>query len=199
MREFVLLSHTAPLDGSFGLDDLAGGAGRLDVLCRNLTAAFLLSHGIREDVTAWLVVRDELTVECRGDELRNLRPDERSTAALLRGALEVAADRAVSRRPVEASPGIYVRRQGLGATLAEIADRGTLVRLDPAGELLTVDRVPADPTFVLSDHRPFTADERAAIDHAGAVRRGLGPARLHGHHAIAVAHNLCDRAAADHP
>lgn len=194
MRAFVLLGHTQPLDPGFPLDDLPGGAGRLDVLCRNLTAALLLSHDIRRDVTVWMVVRDALTIEVRGDEVRHLRPDERSTAALIRRALETAADRAVSARPVESTPGVYVRRQGLAGTLEALAADHALVDLHPDGEPLTPEAAPTDPAFVLSDHRPPTDEERSLLAANGAVRRSIGPRVVHGDQAIAVAHNVMDRA-----
>lgn len=194
MRAFVLIGHTQPLDGAFGLDDLAGGAGRLDVLCRNLTNALLLSHGIREAVTVWVVIQDAVTIEVRGREVRHLRPDERSTAALLRSALETAADRAVSTRPVESTPGIYARRQGLDTTLETVAADHELVVLDPAGEAFTTASAPRNPAFVLSDHQPFSQRDRATLADHDPVHHSLGPQRLHGHQAIAVAHNVIDRA-----
>jgi tRNA (pseudouridine54-N1)-methyltransferase len=49
MRQFVVVGHDAPTTDDFSLDDLPG-AGRLDVLCRCITAALLLSHGIRDGV-----------------------------------------------------------------------------------------------------------------------------------------------------
>lgn len=193
MRTFVAIAHTAPTEPGFSLDDLAGGAGRLDVICRYITAAFLLSHGIREEVTMWVVIQDDITIELRGDELRHLNPDERSTGALLRRALETAADRAVSHRPVESTPGIFVRRQGIERTLATVVKDRPLVHLDEAGEALTVDTIPDRPVFVLSDHQDLSDEEVALIESFNARRHSLGPRAIHGNHAIAVAHNLCDR------
>lgn len=197
MRAFVLVGHTQPLEGDFSLDDLPGGAGRLDVICRNLTASLLLSHDIRTDVTVWVVLRDELTIEVRGDEVRHLRPDERSTAALLRSALETAADRAVSPRPVEATPGVYVRRQGLARTVDDLVDDHTLVRLAADGDELSLTALTEPIAFVLSDHQPLTDDEVAQLDARGARALSLGPRRMHGDQAIAVAHNALDRATAE--
>lgn len=194
MRAFVLLGHTQPLEPGFSLDDLPGSAGRLDVLCRNLTAALLLSHGIRESVTVWIVIQDELTIEVRGDEVRHLRPDERSTGGLLRDALETAADRVVSSRPVESRPGVYVRRQGLAGTLEELSDAFELVMLHPDGDRLGADDAPPQPAFVLSDHRPYTDEEVSLLLEYGAQKRSLGPAVIHGDQAIAVAHNVMDLA-----
>lgn len=189
MRQFVVLGHEAPLSPDFSLDDLAGAAGRLDVLCRCVTAALCLSHGIREDVRVWLVLRDEFTVRFEGSEVRNLNPDERSTAALVRGALDTK-DGAIGHMAAESSPGVSIVRFGFEDVLDEVD--GTVIELhedgDPVGE---VDP-PADPVFVLSDHRDFTAGEADLLEARAAARVTLGPERLHANHAIPVAHNWLD-------
>ena len=189
MRQFVVLGHEAPTDPDFSLDDLAGGAGRLDVLCRCVTAALLRSHGVREDARVVLVLRDALTVTVDGATVRNLSPDERAVAGLLRGALE-AGERAVGAQPVEASPGVSVTRGGLEAALDDAP--GTLVWLHEDGAPVT-DLEPAEPvTFVLSDHREFDDDERALLEARADRRVGLGPERLHADQAIVVAHHYLD-------
>ena len=47
MRYFVITGHRAATDGSFKLDDLAGGAGRMDILVRCVNSAFVMSHNLR--------------------------------------------------------------------------------------------------------------------------------------------------------
>jgi len=51
-----------------------GRAGRLDALCRSITAAFVTSHGIREDVRVHLIAQDELTITFDGGTLKRLNP-----------------------------------------------------------------------------------------------------------------------------
>ena len=191
MRRFVVLGHEAPLDGGFSLDDLPGGAGRLDVLCRCVTSALLTSHGVREDATVSLVLRDELTVRFEGSEVRRLNPDERSTAARIRDALD-AKDGAIGAMEAEPSPGVSVGRRGFEATLDRLG--GTVVELHEAGDPVVDLDPPADPTFVLSDHREFTERERAVLADRADARVTLGPERLHADQAITVAHNYLDTA-----
>ena len=50
MRYFVITGHRAVSTGDFKLDDIAGGAGRLDILVRCVNSAFFLSHNLRKDV-----------------------------------------------------------------------------------------------------------------------------------------------------
>lgn len=190
MRQFVVLAHEAPADGDFPLDDLPG-AGRLDLLCRCVTASLLTSHDIREDVRTHLVVRDELTVTFDGAALRNLRPDERSTAALLRGALE-NREEAVGHVPAETSPGVSISRRDAAATIERAAADGPLVWLTEGGEPLANTTPLEDPTFVLSDHREFTDDEVALLESAADRRVSAGPRALHADQAIVVVHNHLD-------
>ncbi|APX95247.1 tRNA (pseudouridine(54)-N(1))-methyltransferase TrmY [Natronorubrum daqingense] len=191
MRQFVCIGHEVPTDADFSLDDLAGGAGRLDALCRSITASFVTSHGIREDVRTHLVVQDELTITFDGSELRRLNPDERSTAALVRNALE-HREEAIGALPAEPSPGIEVYRRGFEATLEELADDGTVVQLHEDGESVGDVEALEDPIFVLSDHQNFTDKEVGLLEDVVDRRLRLGPSLLHADQAITVAHHYLD-------
>jgi len=193
MRQFVIIGHDAPTTPEFSLDDLAGAAGRLDVLCRCVTSAFFLSHAIREDVRVHLILADEYTVTFEGSDLRRLNPDERSTAALIRKALE-EREEAIGHIPVETSPGVSLTRRGFEGTLDDVASRGTVVQLHEDGDPVVDVAPPSDPVFVLSDHHDFRDEEAALLaDHAD-ERVSLGPKALHADHSITVAHNYLDTA-----
>jgi len=191
MRQFVVIGHDAPTTAEFSLDDLAGAAGRLDVLCRCVTSAFFLSHAIREDVRVHLVLADEYTVTFDGSSIRRLNPDERSTAALVRKALE-EREEAIGHVPFENSPGVSLTRRGFAATLEDVARDGTVVQLHEAGDPVVDVDPPTDPVFVLSDHHDFGVDETAQIEAHADLRLSLGPKPLHADHAITVAHNYLD-------
>jgi tRNA (pseudouridine54-N1)-methyltransferase len=191
MRQFLIVGHNAPTTPDFSLDDLAGGAGRLDVLCRCVTSAFFRSHSIREAVRVHLVVGDEYTVRFDGREIRRLNPDERSTAALIRGALAERAA-AIGRMPAESSPGVSIRRMGFEATLDDLAVDATVVELHEDGTPAVDADPPSDPVFVLSDHRDFTDREASLLADVADERLRLGPEILHADHAITVAHNYLD-------
>ena len=191
MRQFLVVGHDAPTAPEFSLDDLAGGAGRLDVLCRCVTSAVFLSHSIREAVRVHLVLGDEFTVRFDGATIRRLNPDERSTAALIRTALENRED-AIGHMPAESTPGVTIRRMGLEATLGELATDATVVTLHEDGDPAADVDPPADPLFVLSDHRDFTDQESSLLSTMADERLRLGPQILHADHAITVAHNYLD-------
>ncbi|PSP75019.1 tRNA (pseudouridine(54)-N(1))-methyltransferase TrmY [Halobacteriales archaeon QS_3_64_16] len=196
MRQFLVLAHDGPTDPDFSLEDLPG-AGRLDVLCRCVTSALLLSHGIREDTRVRLVLGNSCSIRFEGSELRRLNPDERSTAALIRGALE-EYEEAIGHVDAESSPGVFVSRRGIVEVLEEMESRGsrenTLVTLHEEATPATDLDPPTDPIFVLSDHRNFTAEESELLAEKGDERVRLSPQKLHANHAITVAHNYLDTA-----
>ncbi|MFB6361875.1 MAG: tRNA (pseudouridine(54)-N(1))-methyltransferase TrmY [Halobacteriales archaeon] len=191
MRRFLVTGHETPTTAEFSLDDLASGAGRLDVLCRCVGDALLTSHGVRADTSIWLVSRDELTIRIDGAEVRSLSPNERSVAGLLRTALG-AADRAVGARWVEASPGVEVAKLGFAAALEAASDAGPVVQLHEDGTAFSELELPAEGTFVLSDHLDFTAEETAVLDTRADARVSLGPTALHADQAITVVQNRLD-------
>lgn len=190
----VLVGHDASTGPDFEVQDLPGSAGRLDVLVRGLTTALLTSHGVREAWTVDLVLLGppdpprRVTVD--GAAVRHLNPDERSTALLLQ---KVLAEPVPGKTPVEAGPGVAVARQGLVDALEARAADGPLFVLDEAGGDVADVELPAEATFVLSDHRDLAADERALLDDAGATALSLGPVPLHVHQAVAVLQNAWDR------
>jgi tRNA (pseudouridine54-N1)-methyltransferase len=187
MREFVVLAHEDP--GDVSLSDLPG-AGRLDLLARAVTASLLTSHGVREESRCWLVFRAlDLTVRVEGGRVRRLNPDERSTAARLRDALD-AREEAVGHQPVEVSPGVFCSRRPL-ATVLDAAG-GRLLVLREEGDPVVDLEPPAAPTFVLSDHHEFTGDERALLEERADATVSLGTEPLHADQAVVVAHNFLD-------
>lgn len=191
MRQFIVIGHDAPTTPEFSLDDIAGGAGRLDVLCRCVNAAFFLSHDVRKAVRVHLVLGDEYTVRFDGATVRRLNPDERSTAALVRAALE-RREGAIGHQPVESTPGVALYRMGFEATLEAVARDATVVQLHEEGTPVVDVDPPADPLFVLSDHRDFTEAEAALLADVADERVRVGPELLHADHAITVAHNYLD-------
>ena len=190
MREFVVVGHDAPTTPEFSLDDLPG-AGRLDVLCRCVTSALLLSHDIREAVRVHLVLGGAYVVRFEGSELRHLRPDERSAASLVRGALE-AREEAIGAMEATPSPGVYVGSGGLERAVDEAGERDELLVLHEDGDPVVDVDPPIDAAFVLSDHRDFTDEEMATLQDAGARQVSVDPRALHADHAVTVAHNYLD-------
>ena len=190
MRRFLVVGHRAATTPSFSLDDLAGAAGRMDILLSAANAALLLAHDIRRDAEAALLLLGPpdppRLVRILGHRARSYQPDLRSNAALVRKALEHS-----SRVERETSPGILASK----ASFEEALDRlgPTFVYLKQGGKDIRQHAVPADATFVLSDNQDLTPDEEQAVLAREALTVGLGPYAVHTDQAIILVQNELDR------
>lgn len=213
MRNFIIVGHRAVTDSKFSLNDLPGGGGRMDIIARCISAAFLLSHGMRKDIEAAVVLLGPgdppKTVRFIGSELKYLNPDERSTSALIRNAIvkhsmakpepdsEPTESSDALPNEINSSPGIYISGNGLPALLDHYSAKSTLVYLKESAtdisktKIATVD---GNLTFVLSDDKDFTADEEKLINDYSKAEVSIGPEIIHTDHCIILVHNFLDRA-----
>jgi tRNA (pseudouridine54-N1)-methyltransferase len=186
MTSFAIVGHLARTDGVFSLNDLPGSGGRMDVLCRCVNSALFLSHDIRRDTDCFLILYGEpaapKTIRFSGTSVRSLSPDERSSAALIKKALELP----VGSEFRDAAPGVSVRKGGLERLMTEF-DFGVLDEKGP--DIRCAENIP--DAFILSDHLNFTDEEESLIRHC--PRYSVGPACLHADHTITVLHNELDR------
>jgi tRNA (pseudouridine54-N1)-methyltransferase len=187
MRTFIVVGHKATTSSDFSLEDIPGTSGRLDILCRAVTASFVLSHGIRKDVNVYLVLLGgemPKTLWLKGDELKHLNPDERTTAALLKKALALEPTAEWTR----STPGIFVRMGGLAGILADLKDKKLVYLREDGRDIRTFDdgALKVDLAFVLGDHTGMTPEEESMILQAGAVTVSVGPTSLHADHCIVL-------------
>ncbi|MAW22361.1 MAG: hypothetical protein CMA16_02810 [Euryarchaeota archaeon] len=180
--------------GKLPLNDLAGGAGRMDVLIRAVMSALLTSHGLRKNVEVVLHLQGgpgpHRRLKFVGSELRGFHAEERSVAGLIAKAIREPLP-AIGHW-IERAPGLYDGGGKLSQTLKEWSD-SVVIRLDADAERLWIEggsipisSIPNHPSvaFLLSDDQPLKTDEGAA--------RSLGSTWLQGHHAIAICHFLLD-------
>ncbi|MGA7475598.1 MAG: tRNA (pseudouridine(54)-N(1))-methyltransferase TrmY [Thermoplasmata archaeon] len=195
MRRFLILAHRVPTDGQFTLNDLAGGAGRMDEVARAVSTAFTLSNDLRRDTELTVLFVADPPPKARrivltGARLRFLNPDERSTAALLKNALVRSVD---FPRPFESSPGL------------------TVAPTDPATELRTFLTQP-NPVWLCEDGRPIeewsspgghlaavvsdpydpTPEERDLLTSTGVPRVSVGPRSLRTSQVVDLVHHELD-------
>ena len=193
MRTFVVVGHRATTSPDFSLEDIPGTSGRLDILCRCINAAFVLSHGIRKDVCVYLVLLGgeiSKTILLKGETLRHLNPDERTTAALLRKALAVVA----APGWVMSTSGIFIRTGGLAEVLQDLKENRIFYLREDGTDLLSIDGcdLSGDAVFVLGDHQGMTPEEEALLEQAGARVVSLGPTSLHADHCIVITNWMLD-------
>ncbi len=202
-RRFFVVGHTQTTDPDLSLNDLSGMCGRLDVLCRAVTSALCVSHGLRADTEVWVTIdHDDVangprTMRFEGATLQHFHPDERTTAALFKRAFH--ADVVDNGHFEAAHPGLSVAWLGFGQALSRFAEAGPVLLLDKEGvdvrdatdELLLGDG--RAPGFVLSDHEPFAKGELNALREVAAGSLSVGAGWLQGHGAVALVHDEMDR------
>jgi tRNA (pseudouridine54-N1)-methyltransferase len=192
-RRFVILGQTAAATPGFSLDDVPGTSGRLDVLLRCLAAALLVSHGLRRDTCAYLVLSGggARALRVDGRVASYLRPDERAMAGRVRAMLATTASGGFEAE----RQGMAIADGGLELVLADLGDCALYV-LDEEGEDIRHAALDASrAVFFVGDHLGFASDARAALARAGCVPIRVGPISVHADHAIAIVHNELDRRA----
>ncbi len=194
MKRFIVTGHRASTTGDFKLDDIAGGAGRLDILVRCVNSSLFLSHGIRKDVEVYLVLEGgndaPKTVIFKGDSVRYLNPDERSTASLIRNAVMRPLGK---DEVVQSTPGVSVTRKSFAQLLEELAPLGKIIYLKEDGVDCRDYTFPENPIYIMGDDKDPTPDEEELIESYDPDRICLGPLSLHANHCIVVVHNEMDR------
>ena len=193
-RRFVVIGQTALASAEFSLDDLPGSSGRLDVLLRCVRAALLVSHGVRTDTVAYLVLgggpRAPRTIKIDGAAVEYLRPDERSLAGAIRSMLGWADDQTTFAK---ANRGISIVRGGLDAVLADLGPCAAYV-LEPGGrDVRDASLDLSDAAFFVGDHRGFDDATRARLAGLGARSVSVGPVAVHADDAITLVANEIDR------
>ncbi len=193
MRAFVVVGHKATTSPNVSLEDIPSTSGRLDILCRCINAAFVLSHGIRKDVCVYLVLLGgevPKTIRLTGGTLRHLNPDERTTAALLKKALTLPA----SPQWMQSTSGIFVRTGGLAEVLGDLKVSVVLYLREDGMDIRSVkcSGLCGDAAFILGDHTGMTPEEETLIQQAGAATVSLGPVSLHADHCIVIVNWLLD-------
>jgi tRNA (pseudouridine54-N1)-methyltransferase len=194
MRRFVVIGRRATASPDFSLSNLPASSGRLDVLVRCLRAALLVSHGLRRDTVAYLVLlgtpEAPRAIRVDGPTARFLRPDERSLAVIVQKALG---------QPLEGAGftalrnGIAVASGGLDAVLADLGPGAPYLLEEGAPDVREVALDAPDPVFFLGDHLGFDEATRAVLARLGATPVGLGPVSVHAEDAIVLVANELDR------
>ncbi|MBX3187155.1 MAG: hypothetical protein KF819_09075 [Labilithrix sp.] len=201
-RSFVLVGRHATASADFSLVDIAGTSGRLDVLLRGLRAALLVSHGVRRDTIAYLVLlggarakadahpAGPRVIKIAGETAKFLRPDERALATLVQKTL---AHDQESGAFVEVRPGVCLAAAGIDAVIADVGDAELFVLEEGGRDVRELPAFTRDVALFVGGHDGFDDVTRAKLDALGARAIRVGPTSIHADDAIAVVHNELDR------
>jgi len=194
MRGFLVVGNKAVTE-PFSLKDLAGSAGRMDILCRCVAQALFISHGIRRDSEIYLLLLGKpdppKALKILGSEVRYMAPDERNIGGLIRKALQVKVGKDWKR----STPGIYIARKTLRDLLDELSERfDTIIYLKEDGvDIREVACNLENPLFVLGDHIGLKdEDERLVLEYADMIV-SLSPLSLQADQCIVITHYELDR------
>ena len=212
MRRFAIVGHRAMSQGKLPLNDMAGGAGRMDVLVRALMAGLLTSHGIRHDTEVILHLMGgpgrSRRIKFVGSLLKGVHAEEREVAGQIAKVLKLPTP--ARGHWIERSSGIFDSGGDISHTLSEWKDvvrvclDASAPRLWNPDESIPTESKPLssyegehgnftisglDIGFVLSDDKPLPDD----VQTENMSLRSLGDTWLQGHMAIAVCHFLLDQ------
>ena len=211
MRRFAIIGNRAMSQGKLPLNDMAGGAGRMDVLVRALMAGLLTSHGIRHDTEIILHLMGgpgpSRRIKFVGTLLKGVHAEERAVAGQI--AKVIKEPTPARGHWKERSSGIFDSGGDIQHTLSEwhgvnvVCLEANAPRLWNGDQKLPVNGTPhssfegehgnfhvsgMDIGFVLSDDKPLNAEISEQL-----LTRSLGSEWLQGHMAIAVCHFLLDQ------
>lgn len=197
LRRFAIIGQRALAKGKLSLNDLAGGAGRMDVLIRGLMASLLTSHGIRENTECILHLYGgpgpARRIKFNGLEIKGMHADERSVAGLIAKVI---------REPlppighwIERQHGIYDSGGTIEQTLQEWENDVTII-LDAHQPMLWAEQRQGKPStsiqsigFVIGDDQQLPHFEHDDM----CLKRSLGEEWLQGSAAISICHFILDR------
>lgn len=210
MRRFAIIGHRAMSQGKLPLNDMAGGAGRMDVIVRALMASLMTSHGFRKDTEVILHLQGgpgpNRRIRIDGAAVKGIHAEERSVAGQIAKVLKETSP--PKGRWIERSKGIWDSRGDIQDTIEDWS-QATIVALDASaerlwnndsiipmqsnplsnflelGENLSVEGI--DIGFILSDDKPLESDLPPSVK-----LRSLGDIWLQGHMAIGICHFLMD-------
>ncbi|HIP25643.1 MAG TPA: tRNA (pseudouridine(54)-N(1))-methyltransferase TrmY [Archaeoglobus profundus] len=194
MRGFLVIGNKA-VTKPFSLKDLAGSAGRMDILCRCVAQAMFISHGIRRDSEIYLLLLGEpdppKALKILGIEVRYMAPDERNIGGLIRKALSIK----VNKDWKISTPGIYIARKNLKDLLDELSSRYDQIiylREDGVDIREVVSKI-RNPLFILGDHIGVREeDEKLILKYADMII-SLSPLSLQADQCIVIVHYELDR------
>ena len=164
MREFLLFSRKGRTDARF---ETLREAGRLDLVYQCILMALFRSHSIRKDVIFHAVLggppRPPLHLMVRGDELRDVRVDERTWHEIFRAVLAGGKH-----------PGIEVRKESLQHIVR--SHRGKIFVLEERGEDVDEVEFGKNPLFVLGDQVGLPKkDESFVLRYGSKISLGKRP------------------------
>ena len=193
-RGFLIVGNKA-VTKPFSLNDLAGSAGRMDILCRFVAQALFISHGIRKNVEVYLLLLGEpeppKAIKIVGKEVKTMAPDERNIAGLIRKALKIECNKNWKR----STSGIYISKKNLKELLDELTNRYKIVYLKETGKDIRnfVKQIDKDCLFILGDHLGLSEEQEKIVKDYASEVISVSPISLQADQCVVIVHYELDR------
>jgi len=193
MRAFLIVGNKA-VTKPFSLKDLAGSAGRMDIICRCIAQALFISHGIRRDVEVYVLLLGEpdppKALKIVGSDVRYMAPDERNIGGIIRKALGLKVDESWRR----STPGVYIARKNLNDLLEELSKKYNVVYLREDGiDIRDVACGLENPLFVLGDHIGLRDEDEKTVMKYAKIVVSVSKLSLQADQCIVIVHYELDR------
>ncbi len=189
MREFVYFSNSARTSGNF--TDLMQ-AGRMDIVCHTIIAAFFISHGIRQDVKLHMLFNGP------PDPPKHLEfvyhPEMPLSKKDVAGLIKRMLYKSRQGQKTEVFPGCFIEKKSFIKLLEELDAEGkTLYILDREGDdIRKLGRNELEnAVFILGDHEGMPKKEMKRFRNV--KRISLGPNTLFASHSVVILNNELDR------
>ncbi len=170
VRTFIIKANKAHTRADFSLKDLPGTSGRIDLLCRSLNSAFLLSHGFRKNIRVWLNLNGPpnppKTIRFEGSEIKpkTINPDEISLAKIIIKALKVGEGIKEPAKEYPVLPGVYVSNLRFEDIIRRTIKNSALYYLHEEGKPIERINFKGNVAFVLGDHEGLAREDEAFLE-----------------------------------
>ncbi|MBE8540074.1 tRNA (pseudouridine(54)-N(1))-methyltransferase TrmY [Geoglobus acetivorans] len=189
-RVFVLIANRA-VTAPFNLNDLPGSAGRMDIVCRFISQSLFVSHGIRKNVTTYVILKGPpdpvKSIRVEGTQVRYLAPDERNIAGMINKALK--SD--VGKEWTRVSPGIFISSKELDDVLKEISARNIYYLKETGKDIGNVEI--SKPVFVIGDHLGVSEEDEKSVLAMSEDVISLGETAYQADQCVTVLNYILDR------
>lgn len=184
MRTFVLYARKAKTDGKFNINDLAS-AGRMDLVCRCVSACMFLSYKKRENTRMYVILNGppKGPITLCFNKNSNFYPDEITIAKLIKGVLSKKIGKEWEERN-----SVLVAQKSFQKLIEEL--EGNLYVLHEKGK--EVKNIKDNPIFILGDNLGIPKNEEKRVLTKG-EKISIGKQKYLASSCISVLNWLCDQ------
>ena len=190
MREIVYYSKSAVTSGNFIKEDLMK-AGRIDIVCNVIIAAFFISNQMREDVKLHLIFDGPPTpprhLVFQSDP--EMPISKKDIAGLIKRMLYKSPNKEGLK---EIFPGCFIEKKSFEKLIEELQREGkNIFLLERKGEDIRNLRLKGDEVFIIGDQDGFPKQKKKFLKKFNKI--SVSPKVLFASQVITILHNEMDR------